>query len=462
MIQSSKRLEELGLSHSHSSRNLYGVDIDADAIDYNLLYLRQGHFIRKDFLSTVPCGERTGKRLERNEIPRVHACLCNPPYTRHQLLRRTYKNRIAESLSRRIGVPIDRRASLYLYFFLHALEFLRPEGRLAFIMPSQVLETDYARQLRSFLARNYRIRAVILIDEHCEIFHDAIVSPCLFLIENSKPNGNSSTFIKVRAWSDSIWASLQGMSKKSATDIKVLRILQSDLIYARKWSNILRQGDCELLTSDSNAMIHLGSIANVVRGIATGANDVLTLSESTVKQLGIEKRFLKPVLAKASYLVSEELDASEFKRILRSGRKAWLLFCSKPKTELGGTRVLSYLKKAEKKGYHRRALTGARHPWYRTERRDPAPILFTYMSNSRPRFIYNQIHALNLNNLHGIYLKSRKLRSKKHVEQLVRILNSDLVVDQLQTVGRNYARGLLKVEPKELEQVVIRASDAIG
>lgn len=90
-----------------------------------------------------------------------------------------------------------------------------------------------------------------------------------------------------------------------------------------------------------------------------------------------------------------------------------------------------------------------RRSWWSVKLRSPAPILATYMARRSPTFVRNLVAARNLNNVHGLY----------PVEPL-----SDAALCRLAGAlrtqastrgGRAYAGGLVKFEPREMEQIMV-------
>jgi len=456
LIQCMKRLEEFGLPKAEAHAHIFGADVDAQAIASTLRNGIHGNFIVGDFLRIE--SKRKADRNNRTNIPPVDAILCNPPYTRHQLLPASHKARIASLVSEEVGIEINRRAGLHVYFLLHSTQFLREKGRLVFLVPSLVLEARYAGAVRDFIARKYAISSIVLFDHKSRIFPDANVSPCLVLIEKAKPNENTVTLVWVKSWPGTK-AILEAITRGSLLDRetwgRIIQVLQTDLIGEAKWSKYFADNPTEKDASHKKHLVRLGSIAKVMRGIATGGNDIFTLTESQVKKIGVERRFLRPVITRTAYVKCRRISKQDLDHMKKADLKVWLLYCHQPKNDLKGTRALSYMQRAEREGYHRRTLARARHPWYKLESRKPAPILFTYMTRERPRFIYNEARALNLNNMHGIYPAPEISTTRNTLLALVSNLNSNFVVGQLRLLGRTYAGGLLKVEPKELEEVLV-------
>jgi hypothetical protein len=109
-------------------------------------------------------------------------------------------------------------------------------------------------------------------------------------------------------------------------------------------------------------------------------------------------------------------------------------------------------------------LVGKRRPWYKQERRPPAPFLCTYMGRGagakRPfRFIWNRSDATAHNVYLMLYPKSRLQEAlNNHPELAARVFEAlqSVTHGQFISEGRVYGGGLHKVEPKELAQIPAR------
>jgi hypothetical protein len=102
---------------------------------------------------------------------------------------------------------------------------------------------------------------------------------------------------------------------------------------------------------------------------------------------------------------------------------------------------------------HSGYLARNRNPWFVVDRRDPPPILVTYMSRGGSRFIRNETDARNLSNLHGIYFDVDITESQ--MKALLAYLNSEFASEVVRRSGRTYSSGMDKIEPNEMEGVPV-------
>ena len=86
------------------------------------------------------------------------------------------------------------------------------------------------------------------------------------------------------------------------------------------------------------------------------------------------------------------------------------------------------------------------------ERREPPPILVTYMSKDVPRFVRNDAKLVPLNVFHGLYPKEL---TTTEVATLLTHLNSEGFRAKLRRAARTYGAGLVKIEPGELGRITV-------
>jgi hypothetical protein len=83
----------------------------------------------------------------------------------------------------------------------------------------------------------------------------------------------------------------------------------------------------------------------------------------------------------------------------------------------------------------------------------PADLLLTYMNADTPRMVANRARAHHLNSVHGIYLRPEVRRAGGDLLPIAS-LNSVTLVGA-ETVGRAYGGGMLKLEPREADELPV-------
>ena len=227
-----------------------------------------------------------------------------------------------------------------------------------------------------------------------------------------------------------------------------------------KWNKLFSL-DKKRGSSGKKDLVRFGDLFSVKRGIATGANDFFILDLRKIRESKISKRFLRPILPSPRSLKGTVIN-SDSKGCPKINNPLYLLDVDIPidKVKKVCLKTYQYLQAGRKDGIGDRYLCKKRRFWYAQEKRDPAPMMVTYMARKKDgddgsmfRFILNNSNAIGANTYLLIYPtpKLKKLIEKK--QDLINILwkhlngcNSNVFISG----GRVYGGGLHKMEPKEL------------
>jgi len=368
------------------------------------------------------------------------AIVANPPYIRHHRLRPELKAKLRALAVRLIGRPLDGRAGLHVYFLLRALQLLAPGGRLAFIMPADTCEGVFAPVLWEWIARRYRLEAVITFDPEASPFPDVDTNPLIFMIQRAEP---TEEFLWARCLREGEtlkqWV-LSGFASRSADLI----------VYRRTLTEGLRTGLSRRPREATVAGPCLGDFATVLRGIATGANDFFFLTREQAKALGIPAEFLVPAIGRTRDVPGNYIDDELLKTLDQRGRPT-LLFCPDGRPlDYFPEAVRRYLEEGVRRGLPRKPLLSTRHPWYKMETRKPPPILFAYLGRRNSRFVRNLAKAVPLTGFLCVYPHQE---DEHFIETLWSVLSHPTTVSNLSSVGKSYGSGCIKVEPRALEKL---------
>lgn len=380
------------------------------------------------------------------------AIVCNPPYTRHHHLPEAYKSSWAMLMKQEYGIRLSRFSSLFAYFFVQASRMLSPTGRMAFITPATVFEASYSRQAKAFIRRQLHLRAIISFDEALSVFEGVDTAACITLVEGpGTPARDRAVHVQIRKWPgvEPVLRTIEQGGTGTADWGSIRELDFARLEPRHKWTVIGRAND----RFDNEHFVPLSTVARVMRGIATGANDFFVLSDDEVVKWGLEQANLRPVLTKTRETPGHLFTQAHFDRLGCEGKKRWLLYLTGPVRP--DTPEARYIQHGEARGLHERSLVRTRSLWYVMEQRDPAPIYFTYLSRKRSRFIYNKTDALALNVFLCIYPIPAISRDDTMLKALLAVLNSLVAKDSLRHVGRTYGGDTIKIEPREMDRLPI-------
>ncbi len=185
--------------------------------------------------------------------------------------------------------------------------------------------------------------------------------------------------------------------------------------------------------------------------------------------LRLAMRYLRPILPSPRLLKPTlvEPDDDGFPLI---DPQLCVIDCDLPGTVLADRHpaLWTYLRTAESLGIMGGYLVVKRTPWYKQEKREPAPFLCTYMgrgsNDKRPfRFVWNRSKAIATNLYLMLYpQRGLAVMLHRHPERAGEVFETlgRITGHELRGEGRVYGGGLHKIEPSELDRVSAR--DFVG
>src|SRR5579862_2992830 len=87
--------------------------------------------------------------------PSFDAVIGNPPFIRYQSFPEPYRSR-AMAMMQAVGLSPNKLTNIWVPFVVGGTEALRPGGRLALVLPAELLQVSYASQLRGYLTDRFK------------------------------------------------------------------------------------------------------------------------------------------------------------------------------------------------------------------------------------------------------------------------------------------------------------------
>jgi hypothetical protein len=226
----------------------------------------------------------------------------NPPYVRQEIVGAEAKRRIAARLAEdwpELGpamiARLCGRADLAVAFVCRALRFVRPGGRVAFVVSGAMADAGYGDTLREFLDGRAEVRAVVTSPGE-RWFADAAVFAMILVLERApKPPAHSSCFARLRHPVAEVAPRVRGIGDLDRV-AKVRTVTPSQALSA-SWGPLLRAPDVwfDVLDRAGSLLVPLRELADLWRGATSGANEFFYLSRTRAEALGLEPDCLAPV-----------------------------------------------------------------------------------------------------------------------------------------------------------------------
>lgn len=432
LLAAGQQLKALGRPTSDLDSQVFGIDLHHGSLrEADRLLEEEGldaHLIASDFFA-VPTPDQLGAPLDY-----VDAVIGNPPFVRYQQHSGASRHR-SSSAALRQGVRLNGLASSWAASLAHASGFLKPDGRLAMVLPAELLTVGYAEPVRRWLRERFE-RVNLVLFERLQ-FQDALADVVLLLAEG---RGGCDAF--------SLW------HVESAEDlVKIRPYMQLNVTppESGKWTDILIPKAARGLYREvtSNHFTTLSEYGSSSLGTVTGANSFFALSEATRLAYGLTESQLVPISPPGTrHLRGSTFTTTQWKALRDAGERVWLF---RPDADDVTDARVAYTAHGESLKVDTAYKCQIRTPWWRPPLAPIPDLFFTYMSHNYPRLIANGAKAGFLNSMHGVVLKDSV---KKDVAAMLPFmcLNSVTMLGA-EINGRSYGGGILKMEPREAAQL---------
>lgn len=423
LLSAAERLRELGAA----APELAGVELHAASARHARTVLAA---------AGASADIRTADFFALPPEPRFDAVIGNPPYVRYQEFSGASRAR-ARQAALAAGVRLSALASSWAAFTVHASLFLRPGGRLGLVLPAELMSVNYASEVRRFLMTRFGRVRLVLFEE--PVFPGVQEEVVLLLAEGEGPTDHCELH-QVAGVADLPRAAGSVSSWRPADP-------------SEKWTGALvgeSARDVYTALAAGPGFGPLQAWGETTLGAVTGNNGFFALSRAQVDELGLAGDDVVPISPPGSrHLRGAGLDAASWRRLEAAGARVWL-FRPPGEPSPAATR---HIVAGERAGVDRAYKCRVRTPWWRTPLPPPPDLLVTCMNADTPRLVANTARVHHLNSVHGLYVRDG-LAGLAQRALPVAALNS-LTLLSAETVGRAYGGGILKLEPREADELAV-------
>lgn len=395
--------------------------------------------------------------LEVEPRSKYDIILCNPPYLR--ISRSKLGKEIVQRFESEIDAEIPGTANLYVFFLLRILKSLEKGGRASVLLPFEFLNAGYGVPIKKALLESNCLRRILLLNSSWSFFKGAVTSSCILFLENSPAEEGFQ------------WARVSPKSLEEGNlESEKIKWMFANPGAEEKWTFQFRNREAKpeeiknsaQKSTNSNYVIMskkvrhgwvpIKEFGSFRRGIATGDNGYFLLSEKDATNLSIPEAYLRSSIPKAQYALSPFFTNEDWSVLKTGGAKVWLLDVKEFPESPEQSPIRKYLQEGVNRGVPERFLPSRRRPWHSQENRGPCTILATSFHREEVRFVFNESSAVHLTCFHGF---SSKPEYSDLEEFLFAFLITPQVRKQLESRTREYAQGLRKVEPGDLNSLSV-------
>jgi adenine-specific DNA-methyltransferase len=424
-----RRLRALGREDVGLEGQLFGVDLHESSLDWAASILAaeglDAHLQASDFFDLATPGQPGA------QLPAMDAVIGNPPFVRYQRHIGAARAKSRQAALRQ-HVRLSGLASSWAALVVHACGFLTPNGRLAMVLPAELLTVGYAEPIRAWLRRRFEQVHLVLFDRLQ--FQDATEKVVLVLAAGS---GGCDAFSLYCLDDAADLAGIRPMTNLSVTPAD-----------SGKWTDLLlpnQQRRLFKMVSDER-FTPLSSYGKPELGTVTGANNYFTMSEQTRAQYQLVegRHVIKICPPGTKHIRGMAFSTARWTQLREQGERVWLLH---PAANDRSKALAAYIALGREQAVHKAYKCTVRSPWWRPPAVSPPDLFFTYMSHRYPRLIANTAKATFVNSMHGLRLLPGAPQIARSALPVVALNSVTLLGAEI--FGRSYGGGILKMEPRE-------------
>lgn len=422
-----RRLKALDASDASFTDQLDGVEIHEASAATALAAMRSDGVSAKVWV---------GDFFDYPSDQKYDAIVGNPPYVRYQNHAGAARSRSIEAALAQ-GVRLSGLSSSWAAFVVHASSFLKSDGRLALVLPAELLSVNYASEVRRFLLGRFAKLKLIMFET---LVFPGVSEEVVILLAEGQGTADCFEVYQAKdvaslpASEDLIWS-----THRPAGSAKWTPALLNPSLFASY------RAACE-----SSNFSTLGTWGRTYLGAVTGANGYFAISSKQAAALGLKDGELVRISPPGSkHLKGLTYAEAAWKAQCKDGDRTYLF---RPKTKPSAD-ALRYINKGEADGVSDAYKCSVREPWWQVPLVQKPDLMLTYMNHDTPRLVTNEANVEILNSVYGVVLNAAH-RSLGRSLLPIACLNSVTLLGA-EMVGRAYGGGLLKLEPREADLLPI-------
>ena len=381
-----------------------------------------------------------------NEGGQFDAVVGNPPFIRYQYLPADFQAN-AERVFARLGCKFTKHTNAWVPFVLAAMKLLRPGGRLAMVVPSEVVHVMHAQSLRTYLGE--QCRRVVIVDPQ-EIWFEGTLQGAVLLLAEKKAtpdqHGEGLGIHRV--------AGRAFLREDPEAVFRAPRAINGRTVQG-KWTRALVPAATLALLDRVEAdarFCRFAQAAKVDVGIVTGANKFFLVTDEVVRRHGLE-RWAHPMFGRSDHCPGVVYDDAQHASNAATGKPTNFLWLDRSVEDSAKGRA--YIASGERENLHKRYKCRIRSPWYTVPSVYSTEVGMLKRSHDTPRLIVNRAGAYTTDTAYRI----RALRGT--ADALVYGFCNSLTALSAELEGRHYGGGVLELVPSEIEKLLLPAPEGV-
>lgn len=362
--------------------------------------------------------------------------LGNPPYIRYQYLEEHQRILMSDILATQ-GMKANKLINTWVGFIVSCVNMLSENGKIAFVIPAEIMQVAYAEDLRLFLSNNLSKITLITFEEL--VFPDIEQEIVVFIGEK----GDEEKGIRIVELNN-----LDDLKTFDINDNGFQKLQHVHEKWTKYFTNTKENALVKRIREDSRFQ-KLSDIALINVGITTGNNKFFSVNQVAVEEYQL-KDVVRPLIGRSSHANSIYFKREDWISNVSKNKAAYLIdfpdidYSNYPKKHK------EYIKQGEITGENKGYKCSIRDRWYRIPSIWVPDAFFLRRNNLYPKFVLNQCDAVSTDTMHRI-----KFNDGIDPERAVLSYYNSISFAFTELCGRSYGGGVLEILPGEVGEVVV-------
>lgn len=360
----------------------------------------------------------------------------NPPYIRYQYLTDKQRQMQAQILSSQ-GMKANKLINSWVCFLVACVQMLSDNGKIAFIIPADILQVAYAEDLRLFLSNN--LQSITLITFEKLVFPEIEQEVLVFVGEK----GCKEKGIRI-------------IEMQTLDDFRKLDLEQNGfqpLLHVKeKWTKyFITRDEIDIVQAIRNdrRFVRFADYGLINVGITTGNNDYFSVNETTANEYALQSVSL-PLIGRSSHAHGIHFTKDDWQKNVKAGKKAMLIKFPDSPFESYPDGHKKYITLGEEHKQHKGYKCSIRDRWYIVPSVWIPDAFFLRRNNLYPKFVLNRYDAVSTDTMHRM-----KFNDGVEAENVLLSYYNSISFAFTEICGRSYGGGVLEILPGEMGNIML-------
>lgn len=360
----------------------------------------------------------------------------NPPYIRYQYLSEIQRESLSNILTSH-SMKANKLVNVWVGFVVACTHMLKENGKIAFVIPAELLQIAYAEDLRFFLSNQFNKMTIVTFKKL--VFPEIEQEVVVFIGEKGGENkgiriietDNLDTFEKLELNDEGYQEVLHIKEKwtKYFTTPEEIKLLQ----------NIKKD----------NRFSKFSEFGTINVGVTTGHNDYFSIDQTICKKYELSAATI-PLIGRSSHAHGIFFTESDWNKNVNENKKAKLIvFPGKDLNELEPLHR-KYIEFGEEMKVNKGYKCSIRERWYVVPSIWIPTAFFLRRNNLYPKFVLNKCNAISTDTMHRM-----KINAGIDEEILLLSYYNSVSFAFTEICGRSYGGGVLEILPREMGNIML-------